>query len=662
MPIEAPSLDTRTHEQLVEETLRRVPRYTPEWTDFNEHDPGVTLVELFATMTEALIYRLSLVPERHYLKFLQLLGIRLQPATPARADLSFTFAPGAPAGAGVPQGTQVAVAGADPPLVFETDTGLDALGAELAAVLTFDGLDLRDATGALTVAPPILPFGRRPRPGHALLLGFRTAAPFTSGTIDLALTVQPEAPSAVGHPCEFALESVPPRVALVWEYLGETITSWQPLGVDRDETRGLTRSGHVALGGPGAAARLHSLLPAADPLYWIRCRLRRGDYDGAPRLLRVLTDTVRASQAETARDEVLGGTRGEPDQAFRLAARPVLRRDRPEVVEGVTITSLRLEVDEGDGFRVWQEVDDFLASGPDQEHYVLDHTTGELVFGEGEHGRIPLLNPANPNANVVARHYRFGGGARGNVGAGTITEIQTFVEAVDAVANHDGALGGSNEETVDAAKRRAPGELKSRGRAVTAGDFELLARETPGARVRRAWALPLVHPQFRGAPVPGTVTVVVVPEGEEADPRPMPGTGTLELVCTHLNAHRLLTSELFVVPPEYHKIRVDTEVVVRADADSGAVRRAVAERLDEYFHPLRGGEDGTGWPFGGTIVHSSVCGRVLAVDGVERIRNGELELWLDEERQPFCRDVPIPPSSLLYTDGHDVRAAYGATP
>ena len=95
---------------------------------------------------------------------------------------------------------------------------------------------------------------------------------------------------------------------------------------------------------------------------------------------------------------------------------------------------------------------------------------------------------------------------------------------------------------MEQAKSRASLELKSRGRAVTTEDFEYFALQTPGVRVRRAHALPLVHPQYPGVQVPGVVTVIVVPDADI--PNPSPGQRTIQAVCECLNQHRLLTTEV----------------------------------------------------------------------------------------------------------------------
>ncbi len=662
MPLQAPNLDDRRFDDIVAEARTLIPRYTPEWTDYNESDPGITLIQLFAWMSEMLLYRLNQVPERNFIEFLQLLGIELKPAQPAKAELTFTLARNGVETVIIPKGTQVAATedGEDGPLVFETEAALIALGAELKAVQSYDGQTHRVETNANEMSGQSYhPFGPKARPSSALMLGFDAPIPFTGEQVNLAVQVHTAGLSSEGRHCDVDLAELPVPVMLVWEFWDGKY--WQPLRLDKDETRAFTRSGHMFFRGPGDKVRKARMGEVDEELYWIRCRLGQGAYEVAPRLGTVATNTILATQALTVRDEVLGGSDGRPNQTFSLANAPVVVRNEPEVVTGadgltVRITSLRLEVDTGNGFEVWQEVDDFFASGPDDPNYVLNRTTGDIRFGDGQQGRIPLLNPDNPGVNIVAREYRHGGGKVGNVGAETITEIQTFLEFVKSVSNPQPAFGGTDEETLDEAKRRAPRALKSKERAVTAEDFEFLTLETPGGRVRRAKALPLHHPKFPGTSMPGVVTVIVVPQGDA--PNPMPTQATLSIVCAHLNQHRLLTSEVYVVPPTYRCVCIETDIVARPEADLAEVRRDVETRLTRYFDPLEGGEAGAGWEFGRDIFFSDVYRVVLQTPGVDRIDNGRVFIWLDGERQPFCLDVPIAPSELLYADGHDIRVAY----
>jgi predicted phage baseplate assembly protein len=188
--------------------------------------------------------------------------------------------------------------------------------------------------------------------------------------------------------------------------------------------------------------------------------------------------------------------------------------------------------------------------------------------------------------------------------------------------------------------------LRARERAVTPDDFELLAREAGG--VARAKALPLAHPQFPDVKVPGAITVIVVPDADKSVAAPMPSDGLLRQVCAYLDSRRLLTTEVYVTAPRYVVVEVDAEIVVTDDADPGAVREAVEAVLGDYFHALRGGDDGKGWPFGGALRYSKIVQRVFGVAGVDSVPR--LVLTLDGEERAECRDVELAsfaPNALL---------------
>ncbi|BCJ39855.1 putative baseplate assembly protein [Actinoplanes ianthinogenes] len=618
MPLEPPPLDDRDFDRLVAEAIALIPRYTPEWTDHNDTDPGITLVKLFAWLTDQLIFRVNQVPELHYVKFLQLLGIEPAPARPATAGLRFAMDPDGPPAAIVPLGTQVAVAGT--PLLFETDHSLTALRATIKTLSVYDGFTVT------TVTEPFHPFGRNHRDGSALHLGFADPGPFPADPIELVVLVT--APATADPVAGFT--DLPPPADVLWEFR-HVDGEWRPVDLIRDETRGLTRSGRVQFTGPGATIRRD------QDQYWFRARLRTGHYDRAPRLDAVLTNTVRATQAQTVRDEVLGGSDGAVGQVLRVARTPV-------------VGDLDLQIDEGTGFASWTERTDLYASGSDDRHFRLNRTTGEVLFGDGTHGRIPLHNPRLPESNVVARRYRAGGGSAGNVGAGRITDVQSLLpDGITGVDNPRPATLGADEETVEQAKQRAPRELQSKGRAVTADDFEQLAMTAPGARIRRARALPLTHPRFPGARVPGTVTVLVVPDAD--GPRPTPDETTLRAVAAHLDAHRLITTELYVCPPTYRRLHVEADVVVLPNADLAQVKRDVTARLDAFFHPL-------GWEFGADVYYSDVARTVLDVPGVDRIRDNDLFVVLDGERYGPCQDVELGATDLPYTEAHEITVSY----
>src|SRR5262249_22453369 len=138
MPLPEPRLDDRHFQDIVKEAKTLIPRYTPEWTDHNLSDPGVTLIELFACMTDLLLYRLNRVPEKNYIRFLDLIVLRPQPATPARAPITFWLSAAQPGPVTISKGSEVATVrtGDQAATTFTTDEDLTIVPPSLRFVWT----------------------------------------------------------------------------------------------------------------------------------------------------------------------------------------------------------------------------------------------------------------------------------------------------------------------------------------------------------------------------------------------------------------------------------------------------------------------------------------------------------------------------------------------
>lgn len=87
MSIAPINLDDRTFADLVEAARQRIAQTTPNWTDFNPSDPGVTLIDVFAYLTELLQYRVNRVPDKLRVELLRMLGVSLRAASPATVTL-----------------------------------------------------------------------------------------------------------------------------------------------------------------------------------------------------------------------------------------------------------------------------------------------------------------------------------------------------------------------------------------------------------------------------------------------------------------------------------------------------------------------------------------------------------------------------------------------
>ncbi|WP_052063656.1 putative baseplate assembly protein [Nitrincola sp. A-D6] len=357
--------------------------------------------------------------------------------------------------------------------------------------------------------------------------------------------------------------------------------------------------------------------PVYLPLYFIRATLEQPE--SRPRLLNQLRlNVVRGTAASTRKDERLGVSTGRPGQRLRLTRAPVAidpNTGAPDLDLTVTINA---------DVQVWQRVTDFHGHGPADRVYLLDAATGEIRFGDGRPKGVGGAIP--PNGSIIrAARYRFGGGRVANVARGTITKIKGALAQVKSVSNPRAAYGGADGETLDEVRRRAPSTLRRRERAVSASDFADLARETPGAAIHSAYAIAAKAPTADGfTDRPGAVSVVVLPDIDH--PTPQPDAAMLAAVRGWLDPRRLVTTELHVLGPRYFNLtRLGARLTVSADADFASVTDAARLALVNWLHPIRGGAEGKGWPFGTDIYHADLYSVLLAVPGIKRVSRLHLE-------------------------------------
>ena len=352
--------------------------------------------------------------------------------------------------------------------------------------------------------------------------------------------------------------------------------------------------------------RLDDAKLAARVLGWIR--VARIDATHPPVRLRWIdANVVRAEQAVTAPAELLGYGDGRTGQQYPLAHPPVIAGSETIQVLGPL------------GWENWQAVDDLALAGPDDPFYALDPGDGTVRFGDGLHGRIPL-----PGEAIRCLAYRYGGGVRGNVGAGRINRVLRASPAAALALKPTNPLPadfGADAETLPEASARIPQVLRHNDRAVASADFADLALQTPGVHVGRAEVLPRHKPHERVDGVPGVVTLIVLPAYDPQQPdQPTPDKEMLRRVCAWLEPRRLVTTELYVTPPQY--VRLSCSVAVEPDAGAGeeTLRRHVELALRQHLAPLPPyGPDGTGWPFGRDVRDRDIEAAILRVQGVRLV-------------------------------------------
>jgi hypothetical protein len=672
MPITVPQIDDRGYLDFLAEAEARISVHNPEWTNFNDSDPGITLLQLFAFMADNLMYRSNRYPDLNRLKFLQLLGIGLRPAAAAQGVVCVSNDRGP---------MQTVTLTANLPVLsgatgFVTQNGLDVLPLEMRIytrrALTSDELQaaqgiysqlfqsqvsdlsalefyqttLFDPTSNATIGlndsstvddSIWLLFLTRPGEdtqaqailqdiaGKTITLGVMPFLTVTSSILAPGGVTADQSPTALLYEISTGNAIADRSTAPLYK----TVTSQ----ADNDPLKNLTLV-QLTLPSSDQIGIWNSLQPLADGvgdfppalddadaqkrgLFWIRVRLPQSA-DGSSAALKASfawlgMNAVRVQQRIPVAVESVGAGTGEPDQTFTLVNTPVL----PE--------SVRLTVN-GDA---WTLTDDLYSAPPEVPVrsltvspttpiapvdptkalvYALDSASGQITFGDGLHGARP------PAGSLIFASYAYGGGHAGNVGAGSIKNCP-LLPAGFKVSNPIPTWGGADGETQKDGEHYIPAYLRHRDRAVTLQDFKDIVSQTPGIDLGRVEVLPLFVPgmQLTG---PGVVTLMVIPNDPRNPQAPVPNTFFLNAVCAYLDPRRLITTEVYVQGPEYVGVSVSVGINIMSGSDVATVREAVAAGLKKFLSPLNGGADETGWPVQKAVASLELLAQAVRVPGV----------------------------------------------
>jgi hypothetical protein len=396
------------------------------------------------------------------------------------------------------------------------------------------------------------------------------------------------------------------------------------------------------------------------PATWLRARLA---HDGAPRKTRIdgiYLNAVWASQLQTLENEVLGASNGEPDQVFFFRNTPVLEGETIEVRElegarakveepilrdelsklGVPDSDIRSVRDPRTGdvnevWVTWHEEPNLFFASPTARVYTIERSQGRLLFGGLGEG----LSPVAAADNIVARLYRSGGGTIGNVSKGAINQLLAGVLA-QSVTNPRAAEGGADGQPISDVLARGSAVVHHRRQAITAADYEALARDaSPAVAVARA--LPTTHPSGRFAP--GWVTMLIVPRSNDA--RPVASFELRQRVQRFLagRAPAAIAEQIAVLPATYFPVGVTVSVSPLDPGTAGSVVQSVTTALARFLHPLTGGPDGDGWPFGRDIYLSDVAALIESVPGVDFATS----ISLIVNGTPAGESVAVPPDRIV---------------
>lgn len=735
-----PNLDDRMFEQMMDDARKTIPKLFPQWTDENAHDPGITLLELMAWMTEIQQYYMNRITERNERKFLKLLGVSPREAASATCEVTFADVTDQ---AVLPKGTPLVAHD----LRFETVETLRLIPATLQKVLVRSETGSADFTSNNTSGIPYYAFGPDGEQGASLYIGFDHPLPVMT-EITLSIKLFEDYPVKVGRSADGTAPLIS-SAQVEWTFCADAQgLDWRTLDVVRDNSVQLSQSGDVVFK-IASDMRKCVIYPADDQRrYWLCCTLKQDGYELPPKIEHICLNAVKAEERYSYSEAAVFDSSGKADATFVVASHlaytglhTVQSRDAygfwrdweqtrklseagpSDVVYELTHNdaerTTRIRFGDGEHGRVppqgnesiriisfapefedrrwlgrsnglpnqtfeapkgqiykrstmmlqvgvysaehetmvwedWQSVEDFDNSLSTDLHYVYDAETGLIRFGNNEEGAIPEKSALSNIRFIVLQS---GGGVQGNIKDNMISGFaeDALVTAPDvALTNPFPAKGGLEAESVEQAKLRVQQELNTPSRAVTAEDYEEIACGTPGLRVARVKAIPLYKPGMKDYPrvkAPAQMTVAVVPYGETD--KPLAGKGFLETVRKHLDLHRLLSTELHVIPADYVCITVHAVVVVEPrykDEES-----LIVSELRKLLQPM-GREDGAGgWPFGRTVYKGDIYGVISRLKGVVYVQ----DLWIDADGENYTKDsggdIHIPPYALVYSGEHSIE-------
>ena len=679
-------LDRTSFDETVDRAKNRIVSFYPEWTDFNYHDPGITLMELFAWRKEIQQYELDHIGERHQRKYLQILGTDIRHCTPAQcfvtADISSPSM--------IPEGSRLEAAG----VLFETVETQMLPGVSVTCCLGW----LEDMVSCLdgdriTLGQPFqfYPFGSKARKGTCLYIGLSGPLPVGER---VALTVhmgrQPDFPR--NPACKDTL----PLARLDFSYWDGK--QYQPVELLREETFGLLFDGQIVF---RVNSRMKENRIGEFKGYFLRVLLKESGYEAPPVISFLDMNTLRVQQKETVAKWLAASEVGQDNSLWGdhdlcateevrvFAERQGLYREVPvyekEWDAATGRTRIRLRKREGelsgaDGFwiltyssedwymrhstlgtghgfpnesfdldedrvcyedleilveeaeqpgvyRKWEKREDFAGSGPSDRHFCVDCMTGRILFGDSIHGMAP-------EGQIILISYSRVLGDGGNVKAARIQRfLSQSLEGI-RVSNRWDACGGQDEETVEEAFARVRRDLTRPRNLVTAQDYEQMVKAAPGLRVESCKALFSTDKDGRGTD--RTVWIVVKPYSPESRPGLTPAF--TQNILRHLEKKRLLGVRIKVLPPIYISLWVSVEAKVHPqyqDAES-----TVEQAVEKYLAALKE-------QFGGTVSYSGLYGYIDRLNCVAGVQSLMLEAKENEVRRNPYGDLVFPGNGIV---------------
>ena len=568
-----PELDDITFDEMVEDGRGLIPRYAPDWTDHNLHDPGITLIDLIAHLTDQQVYRIGHVGDSLKAAVARLMGIKEE--GPVGAKLLIWPTQDAVA-LDLLQGTELTSPDL-PDAVYTLDADVRMVGVAISKLVLVSGTAEKElGTGLTEGRDPIVIWphaGGGPR-ALEVTLSEDVTHQQNAGLLSLGVTV------------------VDPQKKDGTPWGGITIEQydpagfWRPLETD-DRTLGLRQTGVL----------LFRPLEDRD-LRRFRLRLDEGFRPAAVTILRIAMNVLPATEGvEEDEVQIAEGT-GLPDQTVPLVTDDIVDRD------AIAISSTS-----ADGLIDWHLVPHFEASGPNDAHVVL--TPDGLRFGNGLNGRV-----VPTGGQILLGPVRRTCGTEGAVARGLIWQRAGQTIGMNIAPSS----AGKNRDTLSDLLQGARGVAKRRHGQLRAGAIDDALRSA-ALGLRDVQIAPSRQPGLEDVKRPGHRTVLVIPERDPATRPPAADIALRDAVSDLLAPMRIMGERVHVSLPIYRDVDVSVTLVVEADAHVSQVEAMAEKRIRERLWdvPLSEDQEIPPWPAGRPVTVGEIATLVAGIAEVVRV-------------------------------------------
>lgn len=648
MPLPIPQIDDVEFEQLFEEAKALIPRYAPEWTDHNFHDPGITILELLAWIVDQQIYQVGFVSDRHLRAFAALLGVRPKAAVPARGLIwpeklsNNGWKHVVLAEADLPRGEKITCV-QHPDIYFVVDADIHLTPANL--IHTENGikasLEKREIDLTQFMQQRRSSFVFQPGNEAEKTLEISFDQPLVRDSkypIALGIEIDPIAVSAHA-------DAQTPWGPLYFEYQTETnaeTSAWKRLQIVVDGTFSLSRTGVVLLKIPAEKQATSSKL---------RLRLDRGFYPVPIQIIRLEVNVLPIVQLEKHQDTVIGRSNGLPDQGVSVG--PVDLSKLPDQTAawpplGVKISGkeqtrssshvpfpypLQIAIPE-DG--QWIKAEDLSKSKPSEHVYRVDTAENRVVFGNGVNGKIP-----RDDAQILIKACHTTTGAEGNLAAGLDWRAASVpVQGAIFGSNPQPVAGGENAWDIEKLMDEARQRVLERQVMLSDADLVSAVNSLKGFAVARTDVLSRYHPAQPDQEIRGARTVVVTPwrnRNEKTDS--VVDARYLKAIASAIEPYRVLGERLKVITHQQVPIRIEATLLIGEGKDSERIKAESVKRLKGRFSDIpTTDENSNPWPLGRPVTVGEIKALLSTIPNVIAVTDCKVA----RKNEPFAeKDIQL---------------------